>query len=432
MECARQYRYILSLLVWVIPFFFIPFLFLGLFLVNYDVEARCYTGTLFVSTPAMNRIQGIIVAGWFIGVFAGTVKYLRGVRAIGRLVSRKAFPVKKDVAAVFEDLCEKLEISQNMEVYECEVLPSPVVTGIFRKAVILPEKEYTRRELEIIFTHELLHVKQHIMIWKGVAGFVRIVHWFNPIAYLVAAELDKWAEIACDISVHNYEERTFSIREYFNLGLDELNRYVEKEDKFKGNGITRFWKDDVLLERVEIMKKYDAKRDMKKGMAVFLVLCFCLCSGMTTSAAGLGVNEAFEKAYQATTVEEDGGTFTDNGYEVFREAFDMNDENAVLMEDTEQINRATKGFTWSVPKGKMYYTTSFFKTKGSSIQIMVNPSPANKTIRIGVIEPSGVKVFIHGQGNMYYNHVCEKTGTYRMFVENISDTTVTVNGSYIY
>ena len=63
---------------------------------------------------------------------------------------------------------------------------------------------------------------------------------------------------------------------------------------------------------------------------------------------------------------------------------------------------------------------------------MVSPSPSNKELRIGVIEPSGVKAFIHGKGNMYFNYPVKTTGAYRVFVENMSDTTVTVEGNYIY
>ena len=360
MEYARQYRYIFSLLVWVIPFFFIPFLFTGLFLVNYDADVRCYTGTLFVSTPAMTRVQGVLLFIWFLGILREVVRYLRDMRIISLLVRDEACLMDKAVIAVLENLRKDLGVKATVGVYQSDLLPSPVVTGIFRKIIILPEREYSDRELEIIFTHELLHVKQHIMLWKGVARFVRITHWFNPAAYLVAAELDKWAEISCDISVHNYEGRKFTIREYFNLALEELNRFAEKKERYKDNELTHFYKDDSLLERVEIMKKYDAKKDMKKGLAMALVLCFCLCSGMTTYAAGLGVNEAFEKAYKATEELDDYGTFAaDEEQIIYREPFDINDENAVLMEDVEQRTRTSKGFMWFVPSGKMYYTTTF-------------------------------------------------------------------------
>lgn len=79
------------------------------------------------------------------------------------------------------------------------VLSAPLLMGIFKPVLLIPEKELSRRELKHIMAHELMHYKRCDILYKWLAVFVKCLHWFNPLVYVMAKELDAECEISCDV-----------------------------------------------------------------------------------------------------------------------------------------------------------------------------------------------------------------------------------------
>ena len=48
----------------------------------------------------------------------------------------------------------------------------PFICGVIRPKIILPEEQYTKKELEIILLHELEYYKQKDIFWKPKAVFL--------------------------------------------------------------------------------------------------------------------------------------------------------------------------------------------------------------------------------------------------------------------
>lgn len=56
-------------------------------------------------------------------------------------------------------------------VFQSYQAPVPFICGVIRPKIILPEEQYTKKELEIILLHELEHYKQKDIFWKPKAVF---------------------------------------------------------------------------------------------------------------------------------------------------------------------------------------------------------------------------------------------------------------------
>ena len=60
--------------------------------------------------------------------------------------------------------------------------PTPMLVGLLRPQLILPELELSQEELEWVFSHELTHWRHRDLWIKWLAALAVCVHWFNPAA----------------------------------------------------------------------------------------------------------------------------------------------------------------------------------------------------------------------------------------------------------
>ena len=71
------------------------------------------------------------------------------------------------------------------------------------------------------------------------------------------------------------------------------------------------------------------------------------------------------------------------------------------------------------------------KAKWKPSFICVSPSVTNKKIRFGVVQPDSTKAYMTASGDNDYKFYLNQSGNHKVFVQNISDTTLTVTGTYI-
>ena len=90
----------------------------------------------------------------------------------------------------------------------------------------------------------------------------------------------------------------------------------------------------------------------------------------------------------------------------------------------------TRLISWSVDNMVLMQTESFSVSEGGSVVVSVSISPTDKEVKVGIITPEGVERYVKGTEDIYYKFELEISGEYQVFVENISGTTVQVEGHY--
>ena len=118
--------------------------------------------------------------------------YKKQVMKNGRLV--------KETAALqqFLKIKRELHIRHTIPLIEFSGAASPMVLGFFRPVLVLPEGEYSEKELYFILKHELVHVKRGDVYWKLLFMTVNGVHWFNPLIWIMQKEAAMDMELSCD------------------------------------------------------------------------------------------------------------------------------------------------------------------------------------------------------------------------------------------
>lgn len=88
----------------------------------------------------------------------------------------------------------------NAGVHSCDTIQSPVVVGILRPVILLPASlDFGDRGLlRHILTHEAMHIRRRDNLVKLIMIGVLCLHWYNPLVWLMARELCRDMEAACD------------------------------------------------------------------------------------------------------------------------------------------------------------------------------------------------------------------------------------------
>lgn len=111
---------------------------------------------------------------------------------------RRRLPAKDNEVVLLGELCES---RRHPRLYRNPHAPTPMLIGMFRPVIYLPDMEYADVQFKNILLHELTHFRRHDVVVKWLAAFTVRLHWFNPIAYLARREIDRACELACDEAV---------------------------------------------------------------------------------------------------------------------------------------------------------------------------------------------------------------------------------------
>jgi TonB family protein len=155
------------------------------------------------------RFSEIALAIWGLGSMLFAIRFIRGALQFQRLMknaqrSDRPFPVP-------------VLISRR--------IPGPLVAGIFRPRIVLPENSAAWPSLRrrAVLGHELAHIRRRDPGILFVAQLATIAYWFHPLCWLAVARLRRESECACDNAVlriglrpSKYAEELLDLARLFN------------------------------------------------------------------------------------------------------------------------------------------------------------------------------------------------------------------------
>ena len=80
------------------------------------------------------------------------------------------------------------------------------------------------REREMILNHEMVHIKRRDVLWRVLVTAVQVVHWYNPIVWLLPGEFERICEMSCDERVlqgRSDEEKKEYLKMLFTMAVEE-------------------------------------------------------------------------------------------------------------------------------------------------------------------------------------------------------------------
>lgn len=108
------------------------------------------------------------------------------------------------ITAILYKQAQKLKLPRLPQVLLGDLKEPACVVSIGRPKIILTEAiigQLKDSELEIVLTHELLHIKNVHTITQRIFDLICCIHWFNPIAWLAKQEYCLLCEVNCDETI---------------------------------------------------------------------------------------------------------------------------------------------------------------------------------------------------------------------------------------
>ena len=109
--------------------------------------------------------------------------------------------------------------------YFAKDIETPMLIGFFKPMILLPEKDYSLEELQMIALHEQTHKKRGDLWYKLLLLAARSVHWFNPLVHIMVNSAKRDLEYCCDYAV--CRNRDMEFRKKYSMTI--LNSMKRKE-----------------------------------------------------------------------------------------------------------------------------------------------------------------------------------------------------------
>lgn len=178
-----------------------------------------------------------------------------------------------------QDLATRLKmqyhIPSSTQIAYCKILHTPITVGLRKPIILLPDAAYDPTELELLLAHEMVHCKRKDILYKCLLTTAQLLHWFNPLIYLMKKHIYFLCEVSCDETV------LLKANEETRLQYGEMIIDVIKQQSINTPCLSSgfFIEKNKIKERLTHIMNASAKHNGK------LITLFLLCIVCTTTLA---------------------------------------------------------------------------------------------------------------------------------------------------
>ncbi len=155
-------------------------------------------------------------------------RQLRGYLKARKLVLKDSVVVTdSELLLLFEKCKAQVGVKQKVSLHKWDQKASPFTMGIFKPCIVVTEYPLTHQDYEMIFLHELYHIKNHDVFKKILVLITMAMNWYNPIVYFLRNEMNLVFELICDESLLKDKDMKFC-RRYGSFIIDMATENFEQ------------------------------------------------------------------------------------------------------------------------------------------------------------------------------------------------------------
>lgn len=223
---------------------------------------------------------------WILGMLVCFGKDSLSYLAFRKQAKRWSLPAKPFADSILQEVKCQYGIERKMKLWRNSKVTSPMLYGVIRPVLLLPDKEYSEGEYRYIFQHELCHYRHADILMKHVFALCKIVYWFHPLVWWMCGRAYLQMEILCDEAVVGgadlEEKKAYSMVILRHMSGDAAFRKVPLATSFYGG------KEDMKLRFKNIM-------DTRKKKAGFFTVLVAAVAVITLGGVKWSVTAGAEK-----------------------------------------------------------------------------------------------------------------------------------------
>ena len=379
-----------------------------------------------VSTHITNIVIYVLTFLWIMGII-WSIKKKGWIFFRKDKILKNCFLADKKYQSLALQVAKQLGIKKEVIVLQGYGLWSAqLVTKQTKPIILIPIHEYSKEQITYIFMHELLHYKNKDRYFRNIMAMVQYVYWFNPLLSYMCSQLKRIDELYCDycVCLNGVKPSEYAETLYY-----DAVRYQKQVELFSDNMLeTRFMEDkEKLLERIKaIMEIQHSKKKNYKVLIIGLLICITvsISTGTVVFAVTDEIHGQIERNFSVGEEEEKDPIVQYVEYEEVCE--DINSEE---MMNTERA-ASSSSISATIKSKKEWYSGTFNAKSGQKIQVLVNGSPSSAKLKVGIKLPNGNKRYVNGSGSILNVFTLNQSGSYQVFVGNLTDKSVKIQGFY--
>lgn len=132
---------------------------------------------------------------WVFGVLFSAIRYFYLKYSLNKFLNKYSRNANIEIQNFYSNISNS---NKPPLLYVCEKIESPMIVGIYKPKIYIPNENFDYDELEMIFNHELGHWKRHDLIYKLILFIACSLHWYNPFVWLMQKNANQAIELYCD------------------------------------------------------------------------------------------------------------------------------------------------------------------------------------------------------------------------------------------
>lgn len=397
--------------------------------IDYNHGYVVYIGAFgYGTTPTLSRFFTILGSIWVIGLIVLCIIW---VVQYCQLKER----LRGNVPVEDENVLQRIEKYRaeyekpNCPVYMNDLLSFPITVGVWKQQIILPYQKYSGKELDMMLEHEMNHVVSRDLLRRRIGMFITMIHWWNPLAYILLNMLIEKQEIECDIRTCQRSD-TFTVREYtdFLIGFDET-----ENDKIFCAALSESKQN--LKRRVEGILVGNKTKKIGKMMAFITGILMGVSAVIPAYAASHRIAKLQDNWIYETEIA------IEETYEIpqyVEETENLAEDSDVIVIDLSELDQP-EGMSTNIsldyaiePNTRMVFTSQEMK-KNDMVDIFVKCEDSGAEFRMGIIcKSTNVATYITVSGSTLHQFTIPSNGMYSAYVQNIGTTAIKIIGMVSY
>lgn len=240
----------------------------------------------------------LLAVVWAVGAAAMLAYKLWVCLRLRRRVFRQNRPVSSHEAQLVFWACKRqMGLRGLVELRENPAARSPFAAGLLRPAVVIPAVDLGREELRYLFLHELTHIKCGDLWVRFAAMLAQVIHWYNPLAWLLCRSIQIVSEQSCDERV----ACPLPPEERYQYGSVIL-KLAANAAAGSGDWAATLSARESMERRLTRVLKTEKLRGYKRLLALALAIAILACGGGAALAARNPLSVSKEAKEPARTV----------------------------------------------------------------------------------------------------------------------------------
>lgn len=238
-----------------------------------DIDHSRYFMDLFIRYSLYLWILGVIFS--FAINLVGYIRFLKHLKQGNKAATDEENRI----------LAGLLNGRSNVRLVRNHFVNTPMLIGIIGPYIIIPDINFSEKQLKNILLHEITHLKHFDIAVKWLMMIASSIHWFNPLVYFIKKEVSYACELACDEAVI----KNLSLAERQDYGDTLISVVAEYKYPIGVLQATMCEEKKSLKERLVAIMKHNKKS--KPIIILSLILIGFVVFGALYLGAGVGIGK---------------------------------------------------------------------------------------------------------------------------------------------